>query len=95
MFVPAQLFFHSLSALVSRLPCSCYMRISGQFIYVIRKRIKLDPEKAIFIFVNDTIPQTCKRSRVVYRVWFALVPVHIGSLSRFLRERLLFHGYLC
>ncbi len=32
----------------------------GQFIYVIRKRIKLDPEKAIFIFVNDTIPQTCK-----------------------------------
>ncbi len=28
----------------------------GQFVYVIRKRIKLSPEKAIFIFVNDVIP---------------------------------------
>ena len=25
----------------------------GQFVYVIRKRIKLAPEKAIFIFVDD------------------------------------------
>jgi GABA(A) receptor-associated protein len=25
----------------------------GQFIYVIRKRINLDPEKALFIFVNN------------------------------------------
>lgn len=45
----------------------------GQFIYVIRKRIKLDPEKAIFIFVNDTIPQTCKSSlfyvSLGLRVW--------------------------
>lgn len=28
----------------------------GQFVYVIRKRIKLDPEKALFIFVNNTLP---------------------------------------
>jgi GABA(A) receptor-associated protein len=28
----------------------------GQFIYVIRKRIKLSPEKAIFIFVNNVLP---------------------------------------
>lgn len=28
----------------------------GQFMYVIRKRIKLNPEKAIFIFVNGTLP---------------------------------------
>lgn len=27
----------------------------GQFIYVIRKRIKLSPEKAIFIFVGDNV----------------------------------------
>ena len=27
----------------------------GQFIYVIRKRIKLTPEKAIFIFVGDNV----------------------------------------
>lgn len=30
----------------------------GQFVYVIRKRIKLEPEKAIFIFVNNTLPST-------------------------------------
>ncbi|CAN6199160.1 unnamed protein product [Urochloa humidicola] len=28
----------------------------GQFIYVVRKRIKLSPEKAIFVFVNNTLP---------------------------------------
>jgi len=28
----------------------------GQFMYVIRKRIKLAPERAIFIFVNNQIP---------------------------------------
>ena len=30
----------------------------GQFVYVIRKRIKLSPEKAIFIFVNNVLPPT-------------------------------------
>ena len=30
----------------------------GKFIYIIRKRIKLAPEKAIFIFVNNKIPST-------------------------------------
>ena len=30
----------------------------GQFVYVIRKRIKLQPEKGIFIFVNNVLPST-------------------------------------
>jgi len=30
----------------------------GQFMYVIRKRIKLPPEQAIFLFINGTIPAT-------------------------------------
>merc|ERR1711871_1924104 len=30
----------------------------GQFVYVIRKRIKLDAEKAIYIFVNNVLPPT-------------------------------------
>eukprot|EP01062_Namystynia_karyoxenos_P047645 TRINITY_DN36047_c0_g1_i1.p2 TRINITY_DN36047_c0_g1~~TRINITY_DN36047_c0_g1_i1.p2 ORF type:complete len:129 (+),score=46.67 TRINITY_DN36047_c0_g1_i1:29-388(+) len=30
----------------------------GQFMYVVRKRIKLDPEKAIFLFVEGMIPTT-------------------------------------
>jgi len=28
----------------------------GQFVYVIRKRIKLPADQAIFIFVNNTLP---------------------------------------
>ncbi|RDY09581.1 Autophagy-related protein 8a, partial [Mucuna pruriens] len=32
----------------------------GQFVYVVRKRIKLGAEKAIFIFINDTLPPTGK-----------------------------------
>jgi GABA(A) receptor-associated protein len=36
----------------------------GQFVYVIRKRIKLSPEKAIFVFVNEILPPTAgKRKR--------------------------------
>lgn len=34
----------------------------GQFIYVIRKRIRLPPEKAIFIFINNYIPPPCESS---------------------------------
>jgi GABA(A) receptor-associated protein len=30
----------------------------GQFVYVIRNRIKISPEQAIFIFINETIPPT-------------------------------------
>tara|TARA_B100001758_G_C18206057_1_gene502423 strand:+ start:50 stop:418 length:369 start_codon:yes stop_codon:yes gene_type:complete len=30
----------------------------GQFIYVVRKRISLEPEKAIFCFIDDIIPST-------------------------------------
>jgi GABA(A) receptor-associated protein len=44
-----------MSALLVQVPADLTV---GQFIYVIRKRVKLDPDKAIFIFVNDTIPQT-------------------------------------
>ena len=30
----------------------------GQFLYVVRKRLKLAPEKALFLFVNGTMPST-------------------------------------
>lgn len=30
----------------------------GQFMYIIRKRIKLNSETALFFFVNNTIPMT-------------------------------------
>lgn len=32
----------------------------GQFVYVIRRRIKLSAEKAIFIFVDNVLPPTGK-----------------------------------
>jgi GABA(A) receptor-associated protein len=38
----------------------------GQFIFVIRKRLKLKPEEAIFIFINNTIPPTCSLLSMVY-----------------------------
>jgi len=38
----------------------------GQFVYVIRKRISIPPEKAIFIFVNDTLPPTAALMSTVY-----------------------------
>jgi len=38
----------------------------GLFVYVIRKRIKLSPEKAIFIFVNNVLPPTAALMSSVY-----------------------------
>jgi len=40
----------------------------GQFVYVIRKRISVPPEKAIFIFVNDSIlPPSAELLSVIYQ----------------------------
>ena len=38
----------------------------GQFLYVIRKRIKLEPEQAIFVFVNSTLPATSSLLSTIY-----------------------------
>ncbi|EEB07327.1 autophagy associated protein Atg8 [Schizosaccharomyces japonicus yFS275] len=38
----------------------------GQFVYVIRKRIKLSPEKAIFIFVDEVLPPTAALMSTIY-----------------------------
>ncbi|CAL9053006.1 unnamed protein product [Musa banksii] len=38
----------------------------GQFVYVIRKRINLSPEKAIFMFVNNTLPPTASMMSTIY-----------------------------
>ena len=37
----------------------------GQFVYVIRKRIKVSPEEAIFMFVKNVLPPTGRP-----RAWF-------------------------
>ncbi|KAK9103125.1 hypothetical protein Sjap_020379 [Stephania japonica] len=38
----------------------------GQFVYVIRKRIKLSAEKAIFIFVDNVLPPTAAIMSKIY-----------------------------
>ena len=38
----------------------------GQFVYVTRKRIKLAPEKAIFIFVDEVLPPTAALMSAIY-----------------------------
>ena len=38
----------------------------GQFLYVIRKRIKLSPEQAIFIYVNNILPSTSEKIIKIY-----------------------------
>jgi len=39
----------------------------GQFLYVIRKRIKLNPEKALFLFINNTIPSSSQLLSKIYQ----------------------------
>ena len=38
----------------------------GQFVYVIRKRIKLTAEKAIFIFINGVFPPPAALMSTLY-----------------------------
>ena len=38
----------------------------GQFVYVIRKRISIPSDKAIFIFVANTLPPTAALMSTVY-----------------------------
>ena len=45
------------------IPCDLTI---GQFIYVIRKRVNIAPEKAIFMFVNGMIPPS---SELISRVY--------------------------
>lgn len=39
----------------------------GQFLYVIRKRIKLEPEKALFMFFNNTLQPATSLMNHVYK----------------------------
>ncbi|KAL7250223.1 hypothetical protein ACSBR1_012255 [Camellia fascicularis] len=43
--------------------------IVGQFVYVVRKRIKLGAEKAIFIFVKNILPPTDISRVAVFFLW--------------------------
>jgi GABA(A) receptor-associated protein len=38
----------------------------GQLLYVIRKRIKISPEKAIFMFISNILPPTSAEISTIY-----------------------------
>ena len=38
----------------------------GQFVFVIRKRIQMSPEQALFVFVNNSLPTTGTIMRELY-----------------------------
>ena len=58
----------------------------GQFVYVIRKRIKLAPEKAIFIFVDEVLPPTAALMSAIYEEHKWVV---FSMLSSFLSDNYL------
>jgi GABA(A) receptor-associated protein len=41
----------------------------GQFLYIIRQQLKVGPEKAIFLFVSNTIPPTSIRIINLYNLY--------------------------
>lgn len=43
----------------------------GQFLHIIRKRIKMPPEQALFIFINNTLPPNSSLIHQVYREYKA------------------------
>lgn len=45
----------------------------GQFYFVIRKRILLKPEEALFFFVHDTIPPTSATMGTLYEVYILIL----------------------
>jgi GABA(A) receptor-associated protein len=44
---------------------------AGQFIYVVRKRLSLPPEKALFLFCENTLPTTSTLMREIYSQFMA------------------------
>ena len=38
----------------------------GQFIFIIRKRLTLSPETALFLYINNTLPTTSSLMRELY-----------------------------
>ncbi len=49
----------------------------GKFVYEIRKHMKLSPEQAIFLFVNNTLPPTAALMQQIYEKY--LISNNINS----------------
>lgn len=44
----------------------------GQFIHILRSRLHLSPGKALFVFVNDTLPQTGIKKKKMIKLFMLL-----------------------
>jgi len=76
----------------------------GQFYFLIRKRISLRPEDALFFFVNNVIPPTSATMGSLYQVIFSLLmlelqippacaPIeNINFTQKYLRQLVHVHG---
>ena len=61
----------------------------GQFYFLIRKRIHLRPEDALFFFVNNVIPPTSATMGALYQVCsFSILPFLKPTSGGFLSVRL-------
>lgn len=60
----------------------------GQFVYVIRKRIKLSAEKAIFIFVDNVLPPAGKQIDLLC-IQDSGVSLSFNTSNKSIRRRLL------
>ncbi len=38
----------------------------GQFLYILRRRMQLQPDKALFIFINNTLPTSSQTMSEIY-----------------------------
>lgn len=68
----------------------------GQFVYVIRKRIKLSAEKAIFIFVDNVLPPTGEWVLISKMFWcfFSREELYMFKLWSISIEIMSFHSQI-
>ena len=59
----------------------------GQFYFLIRKRISLRPEDALFFFVNNVIPPTSATMGSLYQVKLPKIAIFLQIASFFQKSR--------
>lgn len=62
---------HLLAPIASRYLVPADLTV-GQFVYVIRKRIRVSPEQAIFMFVRNVLPPTGEVVLAAWLLWSGL-----------------------
>lgn len=53
---------------------ACFLFLVGQLCFLIRQRVSLRPEEALFFFVNNSLPPSSSPLSAVYEVTTLLAP---------------------